>query len=169
MTTNAYNTDGTKTVYASQTDAATNTSSCSTATGSYTLDTAAPTATITGQPTNTNNTTTLAVTVAGTGVTHYKHKTVTGTTCTASGYGSETAIATNITDDISTLSDGSIILCVLGKDNAGNWQTTATSATWTKDTAPPPPSPPPSQAPPPTEPSLPQTMTQARRRCSTNS
>ena len=116
------------------TDAATNTSSCSTATGSYTLDTAAPTATITGQPTNTNNTTTLSVTVAGTGVTHYKHKTVTGSSCTATGYGSETAIATTITDDISSLSDGSIILCVLGRDSVGNWQTTATSATWTKDT-----------------------------------
>ena len=101
---------------------------------SFTVDTAAPTATISGQPTNTNNTTTLSVTVAGTGVTHYKHKTVTGTTCTATGYGSETAVATTITDTISSLSDGSIILCVLGKDAAGNWQTTATSATWTKDT-----------------------------------
>ena len=135
VTTNAYSTDGTKTVYAQHTDAATNTSSCSTATGSYTLDTTAPTATITGQPTNTNNTTTLSVTVAGTGVTHYKHKTVTGTTCTATGYGSETAIATSITDNISSLSDGSIILCVLGRDSVGNWQTTATSASWTKDTA----------------------------------
>ena len=47
VTTNAYNTDGTKTVYASHTDAATNTSSCSTATGSYTLDTTAPTITTT--------------------------------------------------------------------------------------------------------------------------
>ena len=100
-----------------------------------TVDTTAPTATVTGQPANTNNTTTLSVTVAGTGVTHYKHKTVRGTSCTASGYGSETAIATNITNSISSLLDGSIILCVLGRDAAGNWQTTATSASWTKDTA----------------------------------
>ena len=99
----------------------------------FTVDTAAPTATITGAPSGTNNTTTLAVTVAGTSVTHYKHKTVTGTTCTATGYGSETAIATTITDDISSLADGSIILCVLGRDTAGNWQTVASSATWTKD------------------------------------
>ena len=102
---------------------------------SFTVDTAAPTATITGQPTGTDNTTTLSVTVAGTGVTHYKHKVVAGASCTATGYGSETAVATTITDDISTLSDGSIILCVLGKDAAGNWQSTATSATWTKDVA----------------------------------
>ena len=67
------------------------------------IDDTAPTATISGAPTSPSNTTTLAVTVAGTGVTHYKHKTVAGTTCTATGYGSETAVATTITDDISTL------------------------------------------------------------------
>ena len=67
------------------------------------------------------------MTVAGTGVTHYKHKVVAGTTCSATGYGSETAVATKITDSISSLADGSIILCVLGRDAAGNWQTTATS------------------------------------------
>ena len=44
-------------------------------------------------------------------------------------------LQTNITDTISSLSDGSIILCVIGRDAAGNWQTTATSATWTKDTS----------------------------------
>ena len=104
-----------------------------TSSASFTVDTAAPTATLSGAPSGTNNTTTLAVTVAGTGVTHYKHKVVTGSACTATGYGSETAVATTITDDISSLADGSIILCVLGKDTAGNWQSTATSATWTKD------------------------------------
>ena len=125
-------TEGTISISGTVDDRAGNTS---TATQSFVYDITAPTVTLSGQPTNTNNTTTLAVTVAGTDITHYKHKTVTGASCTASGYGSETAIATSITDDISTLSDGSIILCVLGKDTAGNWQTTASSASWTKDTS----------------------------------
>ena len=99
-----------------------------------TVDTAAPTATLSGQPTGINDTATLSVTVAGADVTHYKHKVVSGTVCTASGYGSETAVATVITDSVASLADGSIILCVLGRDVAGNWQTAATSASWTKDT-----------------------------------
>ena len=102
---------------------------------SFTIDATAPTATVSGQPSGTNNTTTLDVTVAGTGVTHYKHKVITGTTCTTGGYGSETAVATKITDSISSLADGSISLCVIGKDSAGNWQAegSATRAGWTKD------------------------------------
>ena len=50
-------------------------------------------------------------------------------------YGAETAVATNITDDISSLADGSVTLCAVGRDTAGNWQSTATTTTWTKDTA----------------------------------
>ena len=53
----------------------------------------------------------------------------------AVAYGSETAVATNITDDISSLADGSVTLCAVGRDTAGNWQSTATTTTWTKDTA----------------------------------
>ena len=102
---------------------------------SVTVDTTAPSATTSGAPSGTDNTTTLAVTVAGTDVTHYKHKVAAGTACTATGYGSETAIATTITNDISSLADGSVTLCVLGRDAAGNYQSTPTKTTWTKDTA----------------------------------
>ena len=104
----------------------------STASQSFVYDIMAPTATTSGAPTGTSATTTLNIIVAGTDVTHYKHKVVTGSTCTSAGYGSETPVATAITDSISSLANGSITLCVLGKDIAGNWQTTATSATWTK-------------------------------------
>ena len=48
-------------------------------------------------------------------------------------YGAETAVATNITDDISSLADGSVSLCVKGRDAAGNYQSTPTTTTWTKD------------------------------------
>ena len=75
----------------------------------------------------------LDVTVAGTEVTHYKSKVVTGA-CTTGNYGSETAVATKITTDISALADGTIRLCVIGRDTAGNYQSTATEASWTKDT-----------------------------------
>ena len=101
---------------------------------SFTVDMTAPVAALSGQPTGIANTTALHVAVAGTGVTHYKHKVVAGTICTSTGYGSEVAVATAITDDISSLSDGSVVLCVVGKDSAENWQTSATPAAWTKDT-----------------------------------
>ena len=122
--------EGSITITASGTDTGGNSGS---GTKTVTYDKTAPTATTSGEPSGTNNTVTLDVTVAGTGVTHYKHKVAAGTTCTATGYGSETAVATKITDSISSLADGSVVLCVLGKDAAGNWQTSATSASWTKD------------------------------------
>ena len=49
-------------------------------------------------------------------------------------YGAETAVATGITDDISSVADGSVSLCAAGRDDAGNWQSTPTKTTWTKDT-----------------------------------
>jgi hypothetical protein len=106
----------------------------------WTKDTTAPTATISGTPTGTNNATTLAITVAGTDVTHYQYKVgLSGSIdCTAAaGYSAEAAISTNITNDISGIADGAMKLCVIGRDSAGNYQalTSATSATWTKDTA----------------------------------
>jgi hypothetical protein len=103
----------------------------------WTKDTAAPTATLSGQPTGTSSTTTLNVTVGGTGVTSYKFKVgvSTSTDCAnTTGYSGQTAVATKITSNISGLADGDVKLCVIGADDAGNWQTeaSATSATWTK-------------------------------------
>ena len=106
------------------------------------VDTTAPVATISGFPTGTSNTTVLQITVAGTDVTAYKTKSVAGSAilCAAtSDYGSETAVGTRIASNISTLADGSVTICVIGRDATGNWQTeaTAANATWTKDTTPP--------------------------------
>lgn len=102
-------------------------------------DTSAPTVIFTGAPTGTNNTTSLNVTVSGTDVVYYQFKVgeTTLTTCSDnSGYSSDTAIAQNIQNNISGLSNGSITLCVIGKDSAGNYQPVAssTAASWTKDT-----------------------------------
>lgn len=112
----------------------------SASTHTWTKDTAPPTAILTGAPTGTNNTQNLNVTVGGTGVVSYQYKVgVSGSTnCTLStGYSSDVLINQNITTDITALSDGSITLCILGKDTAGNLQLAAssTTATWTKDTA----------------------------------
>lgn len=108
-------------------------------THTWTKDTVAPTAVLTGAPTGTNGTKNLNISVDGTAVVSYQYKVgVTGSTdCTLStGYSSDVLVNQNITTDITVLADGSITLCVLGKDSAGNLQAAAssTTATWTKDT-----------------------------------
>ena len=104
---------------------------------SFIRDTFAPTASQSGAPTGTSSTTTLNVTVAGTGVTHYKYKVGVSASvdCTNSAsYSAQTIVATKITDDILGLADGGIKLCIVGRDAAGNWQTysSANATTWTK-------------------------------------
>ncbi len=96
-------------------------------------------ASITGEPVGTNNTTVLAVTVAGTSVTQFKYKVglTASTTCSDStSYIGPTALGTapHITDNISGTGDGPMTLCVVGGDASSNWQTyaAATVATWTK-------------------------------------
>ena len=107
-----------------------------TTTASFVYDATAPTATVASVPTGSSNVVALQVSVGGAAVTQYKHKVVAGTACTTGGYGSEVAVATRITDSVSSLSDGAVVLCVIGRDVAGNWQSesAATSASWTKDT-----------------------------------
>ena len=100
----------------------------------WTKDTQAPTASLTGAPTGTNDTTELDITVGGTGVTHYKHKVVTGTSCSTGNYGSKTTVATDITDDIAYIADGTLSICVIGMDAAGNEQSDPTKKTWNKNT-----------------------------------
>ncbi len=83
---------------------------------------------------------TLDVTVAGTNVTHYAYKlgATASTDCSnASGYSSTVspaAIATHITSTTTALAYGQLILCVIGRDALGNWQSTslATTTSWTK-------------------------------------
>lgn len=105
----------------------------------WTKDTSAPVATITGQPTGVSGTTALNVDVAGADIQYYRYKVgeTAATDCvSAAGYGVAVAESANITDDISALGDVSITLCVVGQNSASQWQpyASATTASWTKDT-----------------------------------
>ncbi len=101
-----------------------------------------PTVTLTGAPSGSNTSSSLSVTVGGNSVTHYKYKMgIAGsTTCSSpSGYSSEIAIATGISDSLADYADNSSLkLCVVGRDSAGNWvnYTAATTATWTQTSPP---------------------------------
>jgi len=102
------------------------------------VDTTAPEATITGEPIGNNNISIVTVNVAGAEVSHYKYKVGTDATTNCAlttGYSDETPVINEITEDISTLADGGIELCVVGRDLAGNWQleSIATRATWNRD------------------------------------
>ena len=129
--------EGLQRITAKATDDSSNTSAASTALN-ITIDTSAPTASLTGAPSGTSNVDTLDVTVGGTGVTHYQYAVFSGTVCTSATYTDGdtdgAAIADKITASTPT-ADGSIILCVVGRDTAGNWQTkaNATTASWTRD------------------------------------
>ena len=125
VTTNAYNTDGTKTVYASQTDAATNTSSCSTATGSYTLDTTAPTITTTVGGTNDNRTVSATDNESGTTM---EYKIITsGTSCNATTMASGTTSYTEGSTLTISAADNGKKVCFSSEDTAGNSAYTATA------------------------------------------
>ena len=100
----------------------------------------APTATISDAPTVTNSVTVLDITIAGTGVSHYKYKlreSADAACSVAAGYSAEIAVGTKISDSISAYADGALEVCVVGKDSAGNWQaeSSATAVSWTKDTS----------------------------------
>ncbi len=88
-------------------------------------------------PVGRSNIPSLAVSVAGTNITHYKYKLglTSSTNCSlSSGYGSEIAVSNLISDDLTSFADGSLTLCVIGKNNLGVWQlyADALTATWTK-------------------------------------
>lgn len=105
---------------------------------SWTKDTVAPTATLSAVPSGTNNTTSLNATVAGTGVSHYKYKirgSADAACSNASGYSSEFPVGTTIAASLGGFADGTLELCVIGRDIASNWQSpgSASSASWTKD------------------------------------
>jgi len=91
----------------------------------WTKDTSAPTASLTGTPAPVGNVTTLNVDVSGTDVTHYRYKISGSNDCSsASGYGSEHVETTNITDG---LGEGAYYLCVVARDGAGNYQAYASA------------------------------------------
>lgn len=131
-------TNNSKTLYAWVRDAAGNVSAMSTS-NAVSLDTVAPTINLTGFPTGTSAKYSLTITPSGTDIVTYQYKLgpTASTVCSSSsGYSSETLISTVITANISALANGSITLCAIGKDTAGNWQAyaSATEKTWTKNT-----------------------------------
>lgn len=104
----------------------------------WTKDTTPPTAIISGAPSGINNTLNLNITVSGTDIVSYQYKvgTTASTNCASStDYSSDILSSVAITSSITALGDGSITLCVLGKDAVGNTQAlaSATTTTWTKD------------------------------------
>lgn len=96
-------------------------------------------ATLASLPASYSNVTSLSANVSGSGVVDYKYKVGTdvSTDCTlTTGYSAAFSTSSPISDSIVGLADGSIELCVLGGDGAGNFQslTSPTSYIWTKDT-----------------------------------
>ncbi len=72
----------------------------------------------------------LNVTVGGTDVSHYKFKVggAASTVCSdASAYSEEQAVQLPIISDLSSLADGSLRLCAIGRDLGGNWQATSSA------------------------------------------
>lgn len=94
---------------------------------------AAPTVTLTGAPTGIDNADVVSVAVRGRGVTHYKYSVNAGEQCGT--HGNPTPIHRRLTVNVSDLPDGTITLCVLGKNIAGVWQTQPTTVQWTRDTS----------------------------------
>jgi formylglycine-generating enzyme required for sulfatase activity len=100
----------------------------------------APTAILTNTPSNPSNATALNITVGGTNVDFYRYKVgpSLSTFCNVNvGYISDTASSIHILDNLTGFADGSLTLCVLGRDSSGNIQPfdSATSYTWIKDTS----------------------------------
>jgi len=98
-------------------------------TATWIVDTIPPTATISDVPPTPTNQTGATLTVGGESVIQYKYKLNDG------AYGAETAVATPI--GLTGLTDGSHTIYLIGRDAAGNWQSeaSATTASWTVDTA----------------------------------
>lgn len=91
-----------------------------------TLDNTPPTAILSNTPTNPTSQTDADITVNNGDVVFYKYMMDGGI------YGAETLVATHIT--LSGLTDGSYTISVIGRDQAGNWQSVATAYTWEVDT-----------------------------------
>ncbi|MBM2825268.1 MAG: hypothetical protein HW402_932, partial [Dehalococcoidales bacterium] len=88
-----------------------------------------PVATLSGQPVGLVNYNSANITVGGTDITHYKFKMDTG------NYSAERTVSQIIA--LTGLPEGPRILYVLGRNAAGTYQITPTTATWKVDTTPP--------------------------------
>ena len=92
-----------------------------------------PTVTLTGMPTGIDNADVVSIAVRGKGVTHYQYSVNAGEAC--GDYGNPIPIHRRLTVNVSDLPDGTVTLCVLGKNLAGIWQTTPTTVQWTRDSS----------------------------------
>ena len=92
-----------------------------------------PTVTLTGVPTGIDNTGVVSVAVRGRGATHYKYSVNAGEEC--GDYGNPTPIHRRLSVNISDFPDGTVTLCVLGKNIAGVWQLEPTTVQWTRDSS----------------------------------
>lgn len=134
--------DGSYQFYATQTDLATNKSSCSSASVSYTMDSSLPLATITGAPTGTSGAVDIDLTIGGSNVVSYRYKILSSPITidcdNITGYSAEDVVGNHIIQNINALPDGLIKVCVVGKNTAGTWQPlgSVTTASWTKATTP---------------------------------
>ncbi|MCA9562877.1 MAG: hypothetical protein KC561_05270, partial [Myxococcales bacterium] len=117
--------DGQHTLYVVGVDAAGNQQVTPT-THVWTVDTLAPTATLSGTPSSPTSQTSISVTVGGVGVTAYRYSLDSGTVSAERN--------PSIPITASGLSDGQHTLDVWGRDAAGNWQNTMTPFVWTVDT-----------------------------------
>lgn len=89
-------------------------------------------------PTLISSSSQLSAVAGGTGVTHFKFKigAATATTCLDSaGYSEEQDVSLNLQADLTQIPDGSVRLCVIGRNISGNWQPTSTAYqyNWTLD------------------------------------
>lgn len=99
---------------------------------SWTKDTVAPAASISGQPANPSADSSLNVVIAGLGVDSYRYVLLfSASDCSIATYGIDTPVATPITETLG--SEGDYKLCVKGKDAAGNEQMVASEAAWTRN------------------------------------
>ena len=122
--------DGTYTLYVQAYDDSVDVWSAS-GSAIVTVDSVPPTAVLINTPSNPTASRSIDITVGGTGVVAYKYKLDSGL------WSSERDISIHITD--SSLSLGFYNVYVVGKDAAGNWQTTSTYYSWEIKVVPPPP------------------------------
>jgi hypothetical protein len=93
-------------------------------------DTLPPVSTLSALPPKSTGNPSIAVTVGGTGVIEYQWAVLTSaSTCIFAQYSSYLPVATPLTTNVGA--PGSKIICVRGRDQAGNVQSSATSYTWT--------------------------------------
>lgn len=95
-------------------------------TATWTIDTDAPVAVLSGAPSGSTNATAATIVVSGDGVAAYR------ASLDNAALGKATDPATPYV--VGNLADGSHTVSVIARDAAGNWQATPTTATWTVDT-----------------------------------